>query len=152
MSLHHLCYVIASCGYTAEPVRQDYGYDVSLFTFDAIGQYENGNMFVQLKATDRIKRNSKTGDISFSIAKKDIVTWENESFPVYLVVFDASSEKAYALYLQQYLQKNNLSSATMARNSLVVRLPPSPIDTATIRQWRDDKNKVLNSIGAVQHV
>ena len=90
MSLHHLAYIIVSCRFTVEPVRADYGYDLSIFTFDVAGRYENGNMFVQLKATDNLKVDPTTGDIRFRIGKRDILNWENEPFPVYLVVFSAA--------------------------------------------------------------
>jgi hypothetical protein len=55
MSLPHLAYIIVSCMFTIEATRSDYGYDLSILTFDTAGQYENGNMFVQLKATDKLK-------------------------------------------------------------------------------------------------
>jgi hypothetical protein len=32
MSLLHLAYIIASCTFTIEPTRADYGYDLSVFT------------------------------------------------------------------------------------------------------------------------
>jgi hypothetical protein len=74
MSLHHLAYIIASCTFTIEPTRADYGYDLSVFTFDAAGRYENGNVFVQLKATDTLKLDPTTREIKFRISKRDVLT------------------------------------------------------------------------------
>ena len=99
MSYHHLAYLIVSATFTVEATRSDYGYDLSIFTFDAAGEYENGNIFVQLKATDHIKMAGDGRSVVFRIAKSDIYTWESEPFPVYLVVFDVKNECAYGAYL-----------------------------------------------------
>jgi hypothetical protein len=152
MSLHYLAYIIVSCTFTVEPTRTDYGYDLSIFTFDAAGQYENGNVFVQLKATDQLKVHPMTGEIRFRISKRDILTWESEPFPAYLVVFDAAHGNAYSIYLQRYFAKAGVSSATMTNASLEVRLPNDGVDAATVQGWRDDKNAVLIQMGAVTHV
>jgi hypothetical protein len=152
MSLHHLAYIIVSCTFTVEITRSDYGYDLSMFTFDKTGQYENGNVYVQLKATDNIRLTESGNSIRFRIKKRDIRTWESEKFPVYLVVFDALLEKAYALYLQQYLKGASISSATMKKESIEILLPNQVIDLNTIESWRTDKISVLKRMGALTHV
>jgi hypothetical protein len=152
MSLHHLAYIVVSCTFTVEPTRTDYGYDLSIFTFDAAGQYENGHLFVQLKATDKLRIDAKTRDIKYRISRRDILTWQGEPFPAYLVVFDAARGQAYSIYLQRYFVKIGLSSDLMVRQSLEVRLPNKVVDEATVRGWRDDKNTVLKQMGAVTHV
>jgi hypothetical protein len=152
MSLHHLAYIIVSCTFTIEPTRADYGYDLSVFTFDGAGQYENGNIFVQLKATDKLRVDQATNEIKFRISRRDILTWESEPFPVYLVVFDAARGKAYSIYLQQYFADAGISSATMTGASVEVRLPNREVDVGTVQRWRADKNAVLKQMGAVTHV
>lgn len=152
MSLHHLAYTVVSCSFTVETTKADYGYDLSIFTFDGAGHYENGNVFVQLKATDSLKVDNGASQIKFRLNKRDILTWEDEPFPAYLVVFDAKHGKAYCIYLQQYLSTKGISSRTMKGDSVEVRLPATEIDIGTIQRWRNDKNAVLKQIGAVQHV
>jgi hypothetical protein len=152
MSLHHLAYFIVSCTFTVEPTRADYGYDLSIFTFDPTGQYENGNVFVQLKATDKLKVDPTTREIKFRISKRDVLTWESEPFPAYLVVFDAARRKAYSIYLQQYFANAGISSTTMTKASVEVRLPPKEVDETTVQGWRADKNAILKQMGAVTHV
>jgi hypothetical protein len=152
MSLHHLAYIIVSCTFTVELTRDDYGYDLTIYTFDTDGQYENGNIFVQLKATDKLNVDSMSGEIKFRISKRDILTWEAEPFPVYLVVFDATRGKAYSIYLQRYFKKSRISSGTLDTASLEIRLPNREVDAGTIRTWRVDKNAVLKGIGAAIHV
>jgi len=122
------------CGFTIEATRSDYGYDGSIFTYNSRGEIENGNIFIQLKATDRIARYKTKTAFSFRIAKKDVDLWQDEPFPVYLILFDAVSEIAYWLYLQSYLEANGITSATMAGASLAVRMDASRIvDVNSVR-------------------
>jgi hypothetical protein len=148
MSLYHLAFIVASCTFTIEPTRADYGYDLSVFTFDGTGAYENGNIFVQLKATDKLRTDRATGAIKFRISKRDILTWESEPFPAYLVVFDAAARKGYGVYLQRY----GLSAAAMAGESIEILLPPKEIDETAVQSWRTAKNSVLTQMGAITHV
>ena len=152
MSLHHLCYVLAKAGFTAEAIRADYGYDLTVFTFDDDGTYENGNVFVQLKATERVRRDPATGSIGFRVKKRDLLTWEEEPFPVYLVLFDAAKELAYGLYLQRYLQSQGVSAGALAAASLEVVFEPRVLDVMEVRSWRGEKAMILERLGAVRHV
>ena len=152
MSLYYLGYIIASCGFSLERVSVDYGYDVTIYTFDAKGQYENGNIFVQLKATENLDVDPSTGAVKHRIDKADVIMWEGEIFPVYLVVFDVQRERAHAVYVQEYLEEAGISSASMAHESLELRLAKTTVDSNTIRNWRVQKNAVLEQIGAVRHV
>ena len=152
VSLHYLAYIVVSCSHTVEPTRTDYGYDLSIFAFDTAGQYENGNIFVQLEATDSLRVDRRTGEIKFRISKCDVLTWESEPFPAYLVVFDAAHGKAYAVYLQRYFADSGISSITMKRASIAVRLSDRNVETATIESWRVDKNAVLTQMGAITRV
>ena len=152
LSLHHVAYRIVKCGHTIEPIRSDYGYDGSIFTYNGRGEIENGNIFIQLKATDHIDRYRKRGAFSFPISKKDIDLWQREPFPVYLILFDTVSETAYWLYLQEYLQRNGMTAAKMVRNSLAVLINSAQIvDEKSVRAWRADKAKVLDKIGSISH-
>jgi hypothetical protein len=152
MSLHHLAYITMSCTFTIEPTRADYRYDLTTYTFDTAGQYENGNVFVQLKATDKLNVDPTTGEIKFRISKRDILAWESEPFPVYLVAFDATHGKAYSTYLQRYFARAGISSVTLAAASVEVRLPNKEVNAGAVHAWRADKNAVLRQMGAVIHV
>jgi len=152
MSYHFFAYLVVSCSFTVEATNSDYGYDLSIYTFDEGGEYENGNIFVQLKSTEGIKIDRKRNKIKFRIEKKDVSTWENEPFPVYLVLFDVRETIAYAIHFQQYLKSEDITSENMRFNSINVFFPETPIDSATINTWRTDKNTVLEQINAVINV
>ena len=64
-------------------------------TYGADGEVENGLIYVQLKATDKIGRRPKKHRVPFRVLKQDVDLWEDEPFPVYLVLFDAIAECAH---------------------------------------------------------
>ena len=151
MSLHHVAYVAVKAGFTIEAVRADYGYDASLYTFDAGGQIENGNIYVQLKATDRVKI-AKDGFIRFRLDKKDIDLWEGEPFPVYVVLFDATAEKAYWLHVQKFLQSSNVTAASLTAKTVPARFDPiQVVSVAALDTWRQNKIAALRAIGRISH-
>ena len=148
LSFHHLARLVVREGFTVEAFGSDYGYDLTIYTFDEQGEYENGNIFVQLKATDHIKVLSD-GRIAFQLDRRDIATWEGEVFPVYLVVFDAAAEQAYALDLGHHLRASGITSATMPTAAVTVHLQALEITGGTMREWRSRKNDVLAQLKAV---
>jgi len=141
---------VARCGFTFEATRADYGYDGSIFTFDANGEIENSYMFVQLKATDRIRLSKDGRYARFSIARADVDLWQDEIFPVYLVVYDAQRDKAYWVYLQKYFQKKGIRAQKMRGQSITIELARRLNENA-VRSWRDDKIEMLARIGTVDH-
>jgi Domain of unknown function (DUF4365) len=85
LSYHYLSNIIIGCGFTVRSYPADYGYDMSVDTFDSKGQVENGYFFVQLKARGKPNVDAKTGEIKQRVSKKDVAFWAAEAFPVYLV-------------------------------------------------------------------
>ncbi|WP_158258164.1 DUF4365 domain-containing protein [Rhodopila globiformis] len=102
MSLHVLAYLVVKAGFTFEAMRADYGYDVLSSPLTPMGEVENGLVYVQLKATNRIRVHNPSAWVLFRITKTDLDLWGSEQCPVYLVLFDAQAEVAYWLYLQNY--------------------------------------------------
>jgi len=152
MSLHHVAYTVVKCGYTLEATQSDYGYDGLLFTYGDNGEVENGNIFVQLKATDNIAKYLKETRFSFRAGKKDVDSWQAEPFPVYLILFDASAEAAYWLYFQKYLQTHGVQASGIKGNWLSVEMDAAQVvDEQSVRGWRADKAEVLAKIGSMKH-
>jgi Domain of unknown function (DUF4365) len=152
MSFHHLGYIVAQSGYSLEGVAKDYGYDGSIFTFDAQGQIENSYMFVQLKATDRLARSKDRKSVKFVLQKKDFNLWQNEFVPVYLVVFDAKAEKAYWVYLQRYLEQKRLTASKIMTKTKTIWLNARQVvNQQAIELWRQHKATVVAQIGPISH-
>jgi hypothetical protein len=128
-------------------VTSDYGYDAFIFTFDGRGRIENGLVYVQLKATDKLRLSADRRRVLYSISTRDIRLWQDEFMPVYLVLYDANANVAYWVYLQQYLVRRRIRAARLNTNSLTIEIEVSTtLSTATIRTWRDDKRKAIAQI------
>ena len=80
MSLHHVAYTVVKCGYTLEATQSDYGYDGLLFTYGDTGEVENGNIFVQLKATDNIAKYRKQTSFCSAPAKRTSIPGKPSPF------------------------------------------------------------------------
>ena len=152
MSFHHLGYLVVQSGFTFEAVRAYYGYDGSIFTFDRSGRIENSYMFVQLKATDRIKLSSDRKRVLFRVSKKDISLWQDEIVPVYLVIFDARREKAYWTYFQKYIELKGIRASKMRTESITLEIDASrTVNGRAAAGWRRDKAAVLARLRQVTH-
>jgi hypothetical protein len=153
LSVNHVEYHVLKAGYTIEVTKSDYGYDGIIFTYNNKGEIENGNIFVQLKATDSISRHKRKDGLSFSVGKRDINLWYGEPFPVYLVLFDAAAEKAYWLYFQKYLTKIQITPSKVKKRSLAVHIDEKNLlDSTTPEIWRSHKEKSLKQLkGSVRH-
>jgi hypothetical protein len=76
-------------GHTTHRLETDYGYDLLLFTYDEYGYVEPGLAFLQLKAAETLKESG--GAYVFDMDVRDYHLWIRESYPVFLVLFDAAT-------------------------------------------------------------
>jgi hypothetical protein len=138
---------VHECGYTIEHITKDYGYDAFIFTFDDNGEIENGQIYVQLKATDKIRLSASGQKVFYTISTRDIKLWQDNFMPVYLVLYDAAAKEAYWVYLQQYLERRGLRAERLITNSLTIEIDVANVlDTASVRAWRADKRKAIAQI------
>lgn len=104
LSVNHVERLILRQGHAAQRIEKDYGYDLQMFTFEA-GAFENGYIYLQIKATDQLNVLQDGATISFTLDRADINLWRRELMPVFLVVWDAPQEVGYWLYMQAYLKR-----------------------------------------------
>src|SRR5262245_56493570 len=78
---------------TIERIQHDYGLDLILFTYTADGEMEAGNIYIQVKGTERLKW-LKGGRAAFRIERAALVGWLGQLIPVILAVYDASQDRA----------------------------------------------------------
>lgn len=117
-----------------------------MFTFDA-GAYENGYVYLQLKATDELKVLQDGETISFTLNRADINLWKRELMPVFLVVWDAQQEVAYWLYMQTYLRHPQAPLLPPGQATLAVRLPKANVlDAAAVERFRQYKNEIQREL------
>ncbi len=98
------------CGYSVERILHDYGIDLLLATYDRSGEYENGEIRVQLKATDHLKLPTGGQYVPVRVAREDLHHWLGELMPVILVVYDGRANVDYWLYVQGYFESQRRQS------------------------------------------
>lgn len=141
------------CGHSVERVEHDYGIDLILFTYDSDGEIENGQVFIQLKATDHVRELVVEDAVSFRLRRSDLDLWLAEPMPCILVVYDAARDKAYWLYLQAYFEDRRKFRAAARRGTVTVRIPRvNLVGTEAIRTFVSYRDDVLGQMqGTVRH-
>lgn len=141
------------CGFAVERFRADYGIDLMLLTYDRKGQWENGAVLMQVKATDRIRPGKSDTSIAFQIKRADLEWWLNEEQPVILIVYDAQSDAAYWLYIQAYFEnhpKLNLSNIPATITVYLARR--NVVNETAMRKFAHFRDSVkLQQRGKIRH-
>lgn len=125
-------------GGTVEHVRNDYGIDLLLFTYSPNGEGEGGAIFLQVKASEELKRDKAGQHASYRIFRRDLVRWLKEPFPVILIAYDAKRDCAHWLHVQGYFAALPNFNLFEAGATITVYLPAEQVlGPATIRQFAD---------------
>lgn len=153
LSINHVERFVFQCGFSTERVTRDYGTDLILFTYDAQGEVENGWVTLQLKATDKISLIQNNTFVSFSVEKSHLETWLDEPYPVILVVYDAQSDCAYWLYVQQYFERLPDFDLRSIGKEITVHIPiKNIVDNTAVAQFAAFKKRVLSQVrGVIRH-
>src|SRR5262249_3525547 len=69
-----------------ERVVHDYGIDLILFTYSPLREWEDGNVFLQIKATERLEVLQSCQAASFRVKRADLQGWLFHVLPVVLIV------------------------------------------------------------------
>lgn len=141
------------CGHSVERTMHDYGIDLRLYTYDSNGEVENGEIQMQLKATDNLVLVDQGLSIAFRIESADLETWLCEPMPVILIVYDAQNDKAYWLYVQAYFEGQVGFDAQNKPNQITVHLPVTHVvDQEAIKSFVRFRDRVLTQIrGHIVH-
>jgi hypothetical protein len=156
LSINYVERFILLCGHTAEATRHDYGCDLVMSTYDygqarsfAAGEIENGQVYLQVKATDRVTVSADGERISTVVRTGHLKSWIEEPMPVILVLYDVAAEKAYWLYLQQHLRQSNKPIRLAERKQVTLHLPTvNVLNERAIADFRSFKAAVLAEIEA----
>jgi hypothetical protein len=143
-SRHYVEGFIIDKGYTADRRRDDYGYDLFMETYDDDGYIENGEIRIQLKATDRLIELKRADTLCIDIDAKHHELWTNELMPVFLILYDARERRAYWLHVQHYFAADSSRRPKRGAKTLRVRIPIAHEFTDdTVDYMRNEKAKVL---------
>ncbi len=126
-----------------ERIQNDYGLDLILFTFTTAGRLEGGNIYLQVKGTERL-RWTRGGGAAFRIERTALVGWLAQPLPVILIVYDASEDRAYWLHVQGYFAALPGFSLFTAGKRVTVHLDPRQVlDAAAIRVFAGLRDHAL---------
>jgi hypothetical protein len=144
---------ILESGFTAERRHSDYGYDLTLTTFDEQGYVEEGFVNLQIKATDQIGKYEMADKdyLSYPVSLKDIRLWTKDPMPVFLILFDSQKRRGWWVYVQAYFNLHPVK-VTNAK-SISVRFPrKNLVRTSTIQMMKKRKTSVVTQMeGKVEH-
>ncbi|UBF24533.1 DUF4365 domain-containing protein [Kovacikia minuta CCNUW1] len=150
LSVNHVERYVLSCGYSVERVEYDYGIDLVIFTYSASGEIENGQIYVQLKATDSLEVLADRETIPFSLKRSDLELWLKEPMPYILIVYDAQADMAYWLYLQAYFENQPGFDLSQIGETATVHLRKANIvNQAAIRKFAEYKQDILAQLQEV---
>lgn len=102
----------------------DYGYDLVLLTFDRDGYVENGVIFFQLKASESLQRVGE--NFAYDIDIRDYNSWVADDFPVFLVLYDAGTGRAYWVHIQGFFRDSGRRPQAGAR-TVRVHVPATQV-------------------------
>lgn len=139
-------------GWVGERTYYDYGYDVTVTTFDRRGYAEAGDMKLQLKATGKIEKLAlKNDDVySFTITRADFNLWTESVLPVFFILYDSVREVAYWQYVQQYFQDH--PPARKKSKHVQLHVPQQNVlDSTTMQMMRQKKIEILRQTRQVRH-
>lgn len=105
LSVHHVEGLILEEGHTAQRMSSDYGYDLTMWTFDESGYAETDSVRFQIKASDSPKM---AGNVYvFDLDIRDYNLWIWDKSPVILVLYDAKERRAYWQHVQKYFREQS---------------------------------------------
>ncbi len=155
LSVNHAERQVLLRGFAVNRLEKDYGLDLMMFTYNDQGEIENGHVFFQLKATDALDILADAKTIPCRIELADIQLWERESMPVILVLYDGQKDRAYWLYVQQYLEEKSITFEDFSEEQVqvTVRIPlRNRLGRKAIEQFRAFRNRLLGQMeGVLRH-
>jgi hypothetical protein len=142
LSVNHVERRVLECGWTVQRFSPDYGLDLPITTFNRRGEIENGDVRLQIKATDSIRVVRRRNALAVRLEWRDMVYWLNEPLPVILVVYDGKSDRAWWLYLNESLRAAGRTAPAAAKLTVDVPLA-NVLDAAAVRQFRKFRDAAL---------
>ncbi|MBU7587354.1 MAG: DUF4365 domain-containing protein [Nostoc sp. TH1S01] len=153
LSVNHVERYIFLCGYSVERIEYDYGFDLVMFTYDANGEIENGQIYLQIKARDSLRILASQETIAFTLKRSDIELWLFEPMPCILIVYDAQASVSYWLYLQAYFESLEKFDLSKIGETFTVRLSQANIlNEEAIKKFAQYRDDVLRQLqGVIRH-
>ena len=142
LSVNHVEKCALQCGFAVQRLAPDYGLDLVVFTFDEQGFLERGVLWMQLKATDHMKTTRDGSAALVRLERKDVLAWIAEAYPVILVLYDATSDRAHWISIQTYFADD--AFAKLHGKTITVPIPTANvISVKAMREFAREKADIL---------
>jgi hypothetical protein len=151
-SMNHVERFVIDEGHTLQRQEHDYGYDLSVITYDYEGYVEPGTIYLQLKAAESLRASGAY--YVFDLDVRDLNLWMLELMPVMLVLFDAGRRKAYWLHVQRYFRQDPARLPKQKAKTVRVRVPKrQAVNHRGVAAIRHIKQELVTRLGGlVDHV
>jgi len=152
LSVNHVERFALHCGFAVERITHDYGIDLEIATYNADGEVENGEIRVQVKATDHLKTVADGKFAIVRVARVDFRHWLLEPMPVILALYDANQDVAYWVHVQSYFESGKAADADREGGTMTVRLPRSNVvDVTAMRRFAAFRDEFLALLRRTGH-
>jgi hypothetical protein len=139
-------------GFAVQRIVRDYGIDLFIATYDASGDVENGEIRIQLKATDAPRWVRAGRAIAVRVDQGDFRHWLMEPMPVILAVYDAAQETAYWLYVQGHFGSGRATRFDQESATLTAHVPgTNGVTPAAMRQFGAYRDRILAQLEGLTH-
>lgn len=134
LSVNHVEQFVLRAGPVADRIFFDYGYGLTVRTFDTNGEVERDFFYLQLKASDTPTYVENGKAVSVRVEEGDLQAWREERVPVVLIFYDVGADTAYWVHVQEMADR-------IARTT--VRLPVEQrFDETAVETLRQYKNRI----------
>lgn len=143
LSVNHVEKVALTCSFAVDRVWHDYGLDLALYTFDERGFLESGVVWIQVKASDKLKKTRDKTVVPVRLQRRDILAWIADAYPVILVVYDAAAAGAYWLSIQHHYAGAQ-AFGMLKGKTITVHVPTANVlNERAIRSFASQKAAIL---------
>ncbi len=111
LSVNYVELLVLRCGFSAQRIDADYGYDLVVNLYTENGEIRNETIPIQLKASDNLQKYAvaRESAFSFPISTKDYRLWSLRLLPALLVLYDAQMNEAYWIDVADLAKKESQS-------------------------------------------
>ena len=106
---------VLRCGFSANRVQHDYGYDLTMATYNNFIEFEPGAVLHPGQGDRTLRLFADGRAVPWEVTGDDLRLWLAETYPVILVVYDGQRDRAFWIHIQAYFADRTPSSSPVAR-------------------------------------
>ena len=145
LAVNHVERQALLAGYSVERFWRDYGTDLNIYTYNDLGEFESGVILVQVKATDSLYIVEDDRHLAVRVESVHLRQWLSEFVPFILVLYDAASDTAYWLWIQEYLRSRGIDISLLGRTHTVRVQRDNRFDVGAVHGIAELKNRMVGN-------